>query len=287
MESHPIRVALIFLSSVKEVANVKANKLMIFVRRNLPTILTITGALSGAASLYFTGVGTVKAVRKYDKLKEEGVEITPKVIVKHIVPYYIPAIGFAGTSLGCSITANTIHKKRNKALTLAAIGAMESLRDFKEKTIEVAGEEVEKKIEEKRAQETELTESPTSYLGKKIRVYDDFTRMKFETTWENLKDAEDDVNRTLHNPWMGMTRVELRKFYKDLGVDLSKSKAISAENHAWDEEYLAINWEMTYVDFYDKETFVDNDGVETILLRYFPEPEPQHEIDEYFATNGY
>ena len=265
----------------------KANKITMFVRRNLPTILTITSALSGAAALYFTGRGTVKAVRKYDKLKDEGVEITPKVVLKHFVPYYIPAIGFAGTSLGCSIAGNTIHVKRNRALSLAAISAMESLRDFKEKTMEVAGEEVVNKIEEKRGQETELCKSPVEFLGKKIRVYDDFTRMKFETTWERLKDAEDDVNRILHNPWMGETSVELRKFYKDLGVDLTQNKHFSDENYMWDQEYLALSWEMTYIDFYDKNTFVDDDGVETILLRYFPGPEPKNEIETFFAFNGF
>lgn len=259
----------------------KANKLLMACKKNLPTLLTIASVLSGAAALYFTGKGTIKAVRKYDALKESGADITPKVIFQQVVPYYIPAIGFAVTSFGCNIAGNTIHVKRNRALSLAAVSAIESLRDFKQKTLEVAGEEAVKQIEEKRGKETNLVEHPIELLGKKIRVYDDFTRMKFETTWERLKDAEDNLNRTLNNPCWGVTRMELKEFYRELGVDLSREKKVSAFNYIWDEYYISVNYEMSHVDFYDKDAFVDEDGIETVLLRYFPTPEEEHELAEW------
>lgn len=261
----------------------RANKLVMFCRKRLPTILTIVSTISGAAALYFTGRATVKAVRKYDRLKADGVGMTPKVIVKQFVPYYIPAIGFATSSMLCDIGCNTIHVKRNRALTLAATSAMETLRDFKTKTKEIVGEERVKEIETAQARDTKLIRGISYFANEVIRVYDNFTGFKFETTSQKLMDAETEVNRHINNICWGNCQTELRDFYRWMGIDASKIKSSLACNYVWNQDHMIGNWDLSFVDFYHEQV-QDNDGTPLIILRYYPEPESESVIKAQYAT---
>ena len=258
----------------------KENKIAMYCKRKLPAILAITSALSSLAALYFTGRATAKAVREYDALKNEGVKLEQKEIIKKFVPYYIPAIGFATASIACNVAGNVIHVKHNRALSLAATSAMETLQDFKRKARTIAGDDKVNLIEEQRAKEAALVERVSS--SSKVRVYDEFTGVKFETTWEKLKDAEAEVNRQINSVCWGKCEAELKDFYRLLGIDLSIAKPIFNDNYIWHQEYMIEMWELSYIDFFDKETAMDEDGTEIVMLRYFPEPEPDLKIRTYY-----
>ncbi len=258
------------------------DRLAMFCRRKLPTILAIVSAVTEGFALYFTGAATVKSVRKYDELKSAGVKITPKVIAKKFVPYYIPAIGFAATSLSCNIASNTIHVRRNRALTLTATSAMETLRSFKSKTEEVVGPQKMQEIEGECAKNAKLIRGVSYFADEVIRVYDNFTGIKFETTTGKLMDAETEVNRQINSPCMGPCRAPLKDFYRWMGVDATKIKSsIGACDYVWDQQAMIIGWELSFVDFYH-EQLKDNDGTPLIILRYFPEPELEGNIPSYY-----
>lgn len=254
-------------------------KAVLFFRKRLPTILTIVGALSGGAALFFTGKATVKAVRKYDELKKEGIEITPKVVIKHFVPYYIPAIGFAVGSLGCNISSDRIHAKRNRVLTLAATTAIESLRDFKQKAFDVIGEEGVRKIEKEQAKDAPVLKTD-NYIDSAIRVYDIENGFKFETTYQALYEAESLVNRELAYNGFSKGIFYLRDFYKILGVCETKLANLTFAERKWDEYYMQEEWETNWVTFTHEELF-DKDGMPMVILRYSPYPEYQFVIDEH------
>lgn len=256
----------------------KVNGLTKFIKRRSPTICVVFSAIAGAAALYFTGRGTVKAVRKYDQLKEEGVEITPKVVVKKLVPCYIPAIGLATTSLALSITGNTIHAKRNRALSLAAVGAAESLRSFKEKAKEVLGEDKVREVEAEQAKEAKAIKTDI-HGDPAIRVYDIETGFKIETTYKRLHEAETFVNENLSQSGWTKGTADLRTFYRYLGIDERRIKGVP--NHIWDASYMYDNFETNWVKFYHEE-LSDKDGSMVVMLRYSPQPESEFTIDEYF-----
>ncbi len=258
----------------------KHRKLVTTCKKRLPTICLVASAISGAAALYFTGKATVKAVRKYDELKASGVEITPNVILKQLVPYYIPAIGFGVTSLTCSIAGNTIHANRNRVLSLAATSAAETLRDFKEKSKEVIGEDKVKEVEQELAKETKLIPSQVA-LDSPIRVYDINNRIKFETTYKKLYDAESIINECLSNhPWTN-GEVNLKKFYRYLGIEEKNVSNWTFSEKIWDADFIAEMWETNWISFRHEEVY-DKDGTLMVMLSYCPEPLYQHEIETMY-----
>ena len=261
----------------------KTNKLGILLRKRLPTILTVTSVLSSAAALYFTGRATVKAVREYDAMKKEGVEITPKIMVKRFLPYYIPAIGFAVTSIGTNIASDTVHVKRNRILSLAATSAVESLRDFKDKSLDILGEDKIKKIETEQAKESPLLSSGVS-LTDPIRVYDVETGVKIETTYKTLYEAESEVNAQLSESGWVKGRVNLKTFYKLLGIEEKRLANLVCCNQLWDKFFMYDEWETNWVTFIHEEVY-DKDGTLMVMLRYSPDPEYEFVIDERYKES--
>lgn len=260
----------------------RRSKLLIACKKRLPTICLVVSAISGAAALYFTGRATVKAVRKYDELKEKGVEITPKLIIRNFVPYYIPAIGFATTSLALNITGNTVHANRNRVLSLAATSAVETLRDFKEKSIEVLGEDKVKEIEVEQAKGTSIISGEINF-DDPIRVYDVSNRVKIETTYKRLYEAESEVNSQLSDSGWSKQRVSLGDFYRYLGLGEKKVRDLVRSNMIWDASYMIENWETNWVTFSHEEVF-DKDGTLMVMLRYSLEPEFEHVIEANYEN---
>lgn len=252
-------------------------KLLVTCKKRLPTICVILSAVTGAASLYFTGKATIKAVRKYDELKKENPDVDKKVVLKAVVPFYIPAAGFAATSLTFSIAGNTISAKRNRALALAAVSAQEALRDFKSKAKEVIGEEKVKEVEQKQAQDAKLISSKVPDAD--IVVYDVLTGFKTDTTLKTLYEAEATVNEALSESGWTRSWINLEEFYQRLGVSKNITKLPWEATHRWDAFHMMENYETNWVEFDHEEAF-DTDGTPMILLRYFPEPISPRVIEE-------
>ncbi len=266
-------------------------KLILFCKRKLPTICTVASALFGGVALFFTGKATVKAVRKYDELKSEGVEMTPKLIIKQFVPYYIPAIGFATTSLALNITGNTVHANRNRVLSLAATSAAETLRDFKAKSIDILGEDKVKEVEIAQAKEAPLLEAKRDPkdTDPPIIVYDLERGEKIKTTYRKLYEAEAEVNFALSEGGWTKGEISVKSFYRHLGIDEKRVSDNTYPAHIgferiWNAEYMVLNYETNWVSFYHEEMF-DEDGTPVVLLTYNPQPEYSNDIEKYLMEN--
>lgn len=238
-------------------------------KKNLPTILTWTSAISTVGALYFTGKATVKAVRTYDELKKENKDISKKEILKAVGPYYIPAAGFAAASVACSFSSNHINLKRQQILAGALFASNEALQAFRKKVTEKIGEDEVKQITKEQAQEAPLVESKRHIPGEKVVVYDDFLQYKFETTFEKLNDAEFEVNRRLNNNdcYICTGNVPYEEFYRWMDVRPPKT----AYAYSWNSSDMWDLYNTAWVDFYQVDT-VDSDGRRMIILRYNFEP---------------
>lgn len=236
-------------------------------KKNLPTILTWTSAISTAGALYFTGKATVKAVRVYDELKK-GDEIDKKEFVKRVVPYYIPAAGFAASSIVCTFSSNHVNLKRQRVLSGALFASNEALSAFKKKVEEKIGKEETKQLTEECKKETNERKA-LPYLSEEIiRVHDPFMNYTFETTMTNLIDAETNVNRILNNPAWSLGIVPYDVFYSWMKVTPPRG----AELYTWHCYEMAIGFESSWVDFYHEDT-VDADGRRLIIFHFTIDPE--------------
>lgn len=236
-------------------------------KKNLPTILTWTGAISTAGALYYTGKATVKAVRVYDELKK-GDELDKKEFVKTVGPYYVPAVILAASSIGCGFSSNHINLKRQRMLSGALFASNEALSVVKRKIEDKIGKEEAKQLTEECRKELDARKVPTYLSEEVIRVHDAFMNYTFETTMTRLIDAETEVNRQLNNPAWSIGIVPYDRFYSWM-----KAKPPKGSNlYVWECYDMQCGYESSWIDFYHEDT-VDADGHRLIILRFTIEPE--------------
>lgn len=97
-----------------------------YAKDNMPKLLTAGSVLCLGGAVYYTGKGTVQAVRLIDKKTlEKGAPLTTGEKVKEAWPCYIPAAAAALGSAGCAIGATHMLLTQNTAL-MAALAASEA-----------------------------------------------------------------------------------------------------------------------------------------------------------------
>ena len=97
-----------------------------YAKNNMPKLLTMGSVACLGGAVYYTGKGTVQAVRLIDKRElEKGAPLTTGEKVKEAWPCYIPAAAAALGSAGCAIGATHVLLTQNTAL-MAALAASEA-----------------------------------------------------------------------------------------------------------------------------------------------------------------
>jgi len=118
-------------------------------KKNSPKILKLVGLIGMIGTPVLTTYSTVKAVRAYDKRKEElGVEKLPvKETVKTCWKYYIAPFSLMGASTASMISGESISLKRTELISAACNAAEQTLADYKEETRNKLGETKAREIE--------------------------------------------------------------------------------------------------------------------------------------------
>lgn len=97
-----------------------------YAKNNMPKLLTMGSVACLGGAVYYTGRGTVQAVRLIDKKTlEKGAPLTTGEKVKEAWPCYIPAAAATLGSAGCAIGATHVLLTQNTAL-MAALAASEA-----------------------------------------------------------------------------------------------------------------------------------------------------------------
>lgn len=116
-----------------------------FIKRNMPTILSIGAAIGVVVSNVLTNKASIKATLKVDEVeKKKHRELTFIEEVKVVAPIYAPSIVVGAATIGCIFGSNFLNKKQLAALA----GAMSILQaNFKRYRAGVVNEVGEKKEE--------------------------------------------------------------------------------------------------------------------------------------------
>lgn len=97
-----------------------------YAKDNMPKLLTAGSVFCLGGAVYYTGKGTVQAVRLIDKKTlEKGAPLTTGEKFKEVWPCYIPAAAAALGSAGCAVGATHMLLTQNTAL-MAALAASEA-----------------------------------------------------------------------------------------------------------------------------------------------------------------
>lgn len=187
---------------------------------HVPDILTATACIGVGATAVMCGKNTLTAhdiLKAYD---EENPDATTKDRVLKAAPAYIPTIILATATIACIIGARTTSAKQTAALASAYTIATEAAARYRDKVIEVVGEEKAKEVDEKIADE-QLKAHPLSgqqpiIVGTgKVLCFDTLSSRYFMSDMETLRKVQNDMNRIILDDMFA----SLNDFYYRIGLD--------------------------------------------------------------------
>lgn len=241
----------------------------LFFKRNASTILTCVGGIGVVATAVVAVKDTPKAMQIIEKKTEEkGEDLTTIEKIKVAGPVYIPAVAIGVSTLACIFGANTLNKRTQASLMSAYALLDSSYKEYKNKVEELYGEGASARVQGEVARD-KYNSDDISRDDEKLLFYDYFSERYFESTMEEVMQAEYDINRELHTK----DYAYLNEFYDLLGLDHIKS--------GWD-----LGWSMgaslshywkTWIDFRHEKVEME-DGMECYIITM---TEPIVDFEEY------
>lgn len=241
----------------------------LFFKRNASTILTCVGGIGVVATAVVAVKDTPKAMQIIEKKTEEkGEDLTTIEKIKVAGPVYIPAVAIGVSTLACIFGANTLNKRTQASLMSAYALLDSSYKEYKNKVEELYGEGASARVQGEVAKDKHNAGN-ISRDDEKLLFYDYFSERYFESTMEEVMQAEYDINRELHTK----DYAYLNEFYDLLGLDHIQS--------GWD-----LGWSMgaslshywkTWIDFRHEKVEME-DGMECYIITM---TEPIVDFEEY------
>jgi hypothetical protein len=222
-----------------------------FIKRNMPTILSIGAAIGVVVSNVLTNKASIKATLKIDEVeKKKHRELTFIEEVKVVAPIYAPSIVVGAATIGCIFGSNFLNKKQLAALAGAMSLLQANFKRYRDEVVHEVGKEKEEDIwKASRASETPLYKTISEQEGKFIDTtgltffIDSLTDEGFYTDKATVESAILKLNRKLQmNPNQTVT---LNEFRNDLDLHATNFGNI-------------VGWSKIDVDEYDTvDTWID------------------------------
>lgn len=118
-----------------------------FIKRNMPTILSIGAAVGVIASNILTNKATLKATLKVDEVgKKKNRELTFKEELKVVAPVYAPSIVVGAATIGCIFGSNFLNKRQLAAIAGALSLFQANFKRYRAEVTKEVGKEKEENI---------------------------------------------------------------------------------------------------------------------------------------------
>lgn len=235
----------------------------LFLKRNSSTILTYVGA-AGVIGTTITAIqATPKAMLILEQMEEEkGDELTNLEKIQVAVPVYIPTIILGASTLACIFGANVLNKRSQASVASAYALLSSSYKEYRDKVLDLYGEEAESLVVEKIAQDNyDKATAPEADGGELF--YDDYSKRYFRSTVEKVQRAEYEINRDL----IMQDYATINDFYKYLDLP----PIDGGDKLGWT---TCINYDcywQLWIDFSHSRTVMD-DGTDCRIIRILTDP---------------
>ena len=118
-----------------------------FIKRNMPTILSIGAAVGVVVSNILTNKASIKATLKVNEVeKKKHRELTFIEEVKVVAPIYAPSIVVGAATIGCIFGSNFLNKKQLAALAGAMSILQANFKRYRTEVVNEVGKEKEENI---------------------------------------------------------------------------------------------------------------------------------------------
>ena len=253
-----------------------------YLKHNSSTVLTIIGTFGVIATSIMTAKATVKAFEIINEEEcEKKRELTKKEVVVLAGPSYFPAILVGVSTIACILGANVLNKRQQAMLSSAYALVNASFKEYKNKVKELYGEEAHNNIVSAIAVEKAKNSHITAtYMCGECDLsiddndeprlfYDEFSERYFETTTEQVLEAEYHLNRN----YILRGDASLNEFYEFLGLE----KTDYGDVLGW----APLDEGMYWIDFNHRKVVLE-DGLECYVIEMPFEPMTKEYIDNYY-----
>ena len=181
----------------------KFTSLTTSLRRNSPTILTAFGVAGTVTTAVLAArAAHIAAERSADEepLPEEPKEKV-KVYFERNWAYYVPACSTGVVTVGCIIASQKASSRRVAAAQAAFVITERALADYREKVVELLGENKDQKIYDEVIQDRVTADGNKSthiiVSDGEVLCREEFTGRYFTSDMQKLRKAVNDVNELL------------------------------------------------------------------------------------------
>lgn len=269
--SNPVLFLFVF-NKPRRVRNMNGllNESRMFIKRNASTILTGIGGAGVIATSVMAVKATPKAIKLLDKAKEEkGENLTTIEKIRVAGPAYIPSALIGISTIVCIFGANAINKRQQAALISAYALLDSSYKEYKNKVIELYGEDTDNHVHEEIAKDKYTGDKKTSD-NNKVLFYDEFSGRYFNSSMEDVLKAEYELNKKI-SVWGG---AYLNDLYGLLGIPATDY----GDYLGWSASSMYKMYWNQWLDF-NHERFEFDDGLECFIISFAQEPIP--DFDDY------
>ena len=243
-------------------------------KRHGSTLLTCLGGIGLIATAVTAVKATPKVLNLLEEAKEEkGEDLTKWETVKTAAPSYIPSVLIGASSLVCIFGANVLDKRQQASLASAYALIDNSYKKYKNKMVELYGEETHKNVVDAIAIEkakdtyihagnvfTDCTQFLEEDRSEPVLFYDEFGKRYFESSIEQVITAEYHLNRNYTKRGYSV----LNEFYDFLGLE----PIDGGDDLGWAIDDEGTHW----IDFNHHKVVMD-DGLEVYIIEMFYEPD--------------
>lgn len=196
----------------------------LLVDKHSPEILTGLGITGMVCSTVLAVKATPKALDLIEERKYEldTYELTGREIIKTCWKCYLPSVITGGVSVACLIGANKVNNKRNIMLATAYNLSERTLTEYRNKVVDVIGEEKEREIRSSVANDRVANKNLSDAIivcdkGNTL-CYDTISGRYFKCDADKIRKAENILNRKL----MSDAYVSLNDFYDLIGLPFTQ-----------------------------------------------------------------
>lgn len=240
-----------------------------FLSRNASTFLTVLGGVGVVGTAVLAAKATPKALALVEEAEvEKGEKLTTWETVKTAGPIYIPAIVTCASTLACIFGANVLNKHSQAALASAYALIDSSYKEYKNKLKELYGEEAHNNIVDaiavEKAEEMRVYNYGMATLcnlsiedgtSEPRLFYDEYANRYFETTIEQVLNAEYHFNRN----FVLRGYAFLNEFYEFLGLEQTDY----GDKVGW---AVDDDNEFYWIDFNHRKAKLDDDTLEAYII---------------------
>lgn len=215
--------------------------------RHSAFILTCIAGVGVIATSVSAAQGGMKVSELLTEAGDNGEELTVKDKIAIAVSVYFPAFMFGATTIACIFGANVINKKQQASLLGAYTIAKRSFEEYRQKVIELHGEESDTEIRESIVrQHCSYHKIGVDIPDQKYIFIEPFSCKRIICYERELMDAEYHLNRN----FILRGYVTLNEFWEFLGLP----KTDEGETTGWsiDDGYYWLDFEHCPIESNEK-----------------------------------